>query len=230
MTGIIAAMTVELEGIKAHIEDLCESTISGITFFSGRISGEDVVCAVCGVGKVNAAVCAQTMILKFTPDRVINTGVGGALTPELRVCDVVCATYAVQHDMDTSAIGDEPGFVSTVNMLRFPMDETVSNGLVKAMGDVGVNPVRAAVATGDQFVCLTSQKERISSLFGCSVCEMEGASIAHVCFMNNTPCAVLRAISDGADEGAPMSYQDFAVMAAERSVKVLLKYIENLND
>jgi len=228
MTGIIAAMTIELEGIKSHIENLSETTVSGITFYTGTIHGEEVVCAVCGVGKVNAAVCAQTMILKYAPDCVINTGVGGALVKELRICDVVCATYAVQHDVDTSALGDEPGFVSTVNVLRFPMDEKVSSGLEAAMRDVGVNPVRAAIATGDQFVCASSDKERISGRFGCAVCEMEGGSIAHVCYMNKTPCAVLRAISDGADEGSPMSYQDFAAMAAERSVKVLLKYIENL--
>ena len=166
MTGIIAAMSLELEGIKSHIENIKETSVSGIVFYTGSIGGTEVVCAVCGVGKVNAAVCTQTMILRFAPDCIINTGVGGALTPELRICDVVCATYGVQHDVDTSAIGDEPGFVSTVNVLRFPMDEKLSAELETAMREVGVNPVRAAIATGDKFICSSEDKNRISSMFG----------------------------------------------------------------
>lgn len=227
MIGIIAAMQLELEGIKQSLEDVSSRVISGREYFCGSINGREVVCAVCGIGKVNAAICAQTMILNYSPDCIINTGVGGALDKNLKVCDVVCATYAVQHDMDTSALGDEPGFVSTVNVLRFPMDDRLADELVKAMEESGVSPVRAAIATGDKFVCRTEDKEYISKQFGCSVCEMEGAAIAHACYLNNIPCAVLRAISDGADEGSPMSYQDFADMAAKRSVKVLLRFIAN---
>ena len=224
MTGIIAAMDKELEGIKRHIKNASEQTISGITFVSGRLGNKDVVCAVCGVGKVNAAVCAQTMILKFAPDEIINTGVGGALDKTLKLCDVVCAEFAVQHDMDTTALGDAPGFVSTVNVLRFPMDEALSNRIISAMTACGMRAIRGGIATGDLFVSTMEQKSRISDTFGCIACEMEGGAIAHVCYMNKVPCCILRAISDGADEGASMSYTEFAEIAAQNSIKVVLEY------
>ena len=227
MIGIIAAMNTELSGIRAEIENAREETVSSIKFITGTIYGKDVVCAVCGIGKINAAVCAQTMILKYSPDCIINTGVGGALDRELHTCDVVCASYAVQHDVDTTALGDEIGLVSTVNVVRFPVDEKVAEGLVNAMKEAGVTAVRGGIATGDQFVCTKEVKERIVSLFGCKVCEMEGGSIAHVCYLNHVPCGILRAISDGADEGATMSFTEFADKAAQNSVKVLLSYIKN---
>ncbi len=225
MTGIIAAMDKELEGLLAHIKKPMSEEIAGIRFVSGSICGKDVVCAVCGIGKVNAAVCAGTMILKYDPDEIINTGVGGALDKELHVCDVVCAEYAVQHDMDTTALGDPPGFVSTVNTLRFPVDEELSARLCAAMQRAGVQPKRGGVASGDRFVCKAEDKSYIRDTFSCRICEMEGAAIAHACYMFKKPCAILRAVSDGADEDAGMSYTEFAGKAAEMSVKVLMEYL-----
>ncbi|MBQ9409367.1 MAG: 5'-methylthioadenosine/adenosylhomocysteine nucleosidase [Clostridia bacterium] len=225
MTGIIAAMEKELEFLKAHIEGLTVRTISGIDFFTGSISGRPVVAAVCGIGKVNAAICAQSMILTFAPDCIINTGVGGALNRELRLLDVVAASGAVQHDVDTTALGDAPGFVSTVNVIEFPTDKALTEGLLKSIQAIGVRGVSGLVATGDQFISQSADKQRISQSFGAVVCEMEGGSIAQVCYVNKTPCAILRAISDGADEGANLSYTAFAAKAAENSAKALLHFI-----
>ena len=229
MIGIIAAMQLELEGLKSELTEARETRVGSLVFTEGKLRGLDVVLSVCGIGKVNAALCAQSMILLFKPECVINTGVGGALDSSLRVCDVVCAEYAVQHDFDTSPLGDEVGFVSTVNILRFPVDAALRTELINAMTELNVSAVCAGIATGDQFVCSADDKKRISELFGCKVCEMEGAAIAHACYVNSVPCAILRAISDGADEGSPMSYTEFAGMAAARSVKVLLKFLENRN-
>lgn len=224
MTGIIAAMDKEINALRARLADPVSETVSSVTFTRGKLEGLDVVCAVCGIGKVNAAVCTQTMILRYAPDRIINTGVGGALSEQLHVCDVVLASYAVQHDMDTSALGDEPGFVSTINVKRFCMDETLASELSSAMMRCGIRPLRGGIATGDRFVCATEDKQRIRSLFDCDVCEMEGGAIAHTCYMNHVPCAILRAISDGADDGAQMSYLEFAQKAADANVQVLCAY------
>ena len=106
--GIIAAMQMELDGLKAAMTDTETETVSGMEFVRGTIGGNTVVAVVCGIGKVFAALCAQTMILKYVPDAVINIGVAGAVGPGLRVLDVVIADKVCQHDMDTSAIGD-PG-------------------------------------------------------------------------------------------------------------------------
>lgn len=225
MLGIIAAMQLELDAIKEKIDSPVTETISGVTYISGTIYDVPVVCAVCGVGKVNAAVCTQTMIMKYAPDAIINTGVGGSLDPTLRVCDVVVGEYAVQHDFDTSPLGDEKGFVSTVNVTRFPLDEALSSKLIKSLSDLGINAKKGGIATGDQFVAEKCVKDEIVSRFEASVCEMEGAAIAHTCYLSNTPCAVLRAISDGADDGASLSFTEFAALAANQSVRALLNFI-----
>ena len=231
MIGIIAAMPIEAEELIAHIEQPAAKTISGRTFTGGKIHGKDVVVCLCGIGKVNAAVCTEALILNYAPDIVINTGVGGALDKTLRLTDVVCASYAVQHDMDTSALGDPVGFVSTVNRLEFPLDEDINAGLVQAMTDLGIRAIRAPIATGDRFIYKPEDKQYIRDTFGCAVCEMEGCAIAQACLLNGTPCAILRSISDGVDDsdssGARMTYSEFAEMAAHRSAKVLLRFIEN---
>ncbi len=226
MLGIIAAMDMELDGLLARMENPQEKVISGRRFLSGAICGKPVVAAVCGIGKVNAAVCAQAMIMAYAPAAVINTGVGGALNKTLRVCDAVVAEYAVQHDVDTTALGDLVGFVSTVNTVRFETDPYLSAGLKDALEAVGVRAMLGGIATGDRFVSAREEKERIVSLFGCDACEMEGAAIAQVCKLNGVPCAILRSISDGADEEAGLSYQVFAAKAAETSVKAILEFLK----
>ena len=114
--GIIAAMQMELDGLKAAMTDTEIETVSGMEFVRGRIAGKDVVAVVCGIGKVFAAMCAQTLILKYAPDAVINIGVAGAVGPGLRVMEVVVADKVCQHDMDTSAIGDPVGPVSYTHL------------------------------------------------------------------------------------------------------------------
>lgn len=226
MTGILAAMKIEMALLAERLENAERRTVSGTEFLSGTIEGKPVVLAVCGIGKVNAAACAQTMALLYHPDVIINTGVGGALNRTLHVLDVVVGTYAVQHDVDTSALGDEKGFVSTVNRLRFPLSERVSGDLERALIDTGARAVRGAIASGDQFVSEPCEKAAIAERFGASVCEMEGGAIAHVCLLNEIPCCILRAISDGADDGAALTYAEFAERAAHVSAKAVIRYLE----
>lgn len=230
MIGIIAAMDKELNALIERVEDARSETVSGIRFTKGTLDRTPVVCAVCGIGKVNAAVCAQTMILRYGPDVLINTGVGGALSPSLKVCDVVLGEYAVQHDVDTSALGDPVCMVSTVNVVRFPMDEGTVSALEECMKEMELKPLRAGIATGDRFVSEEADKRRIRDLTSCSVCEMEGAAIAQVCYLNHVKCAVLRSVSDGADDGAPMSYLEFADKAAHINVEVLTRYLKSLSE
>ena len=155
-----------------------------------------------------------------------SVGVCGAMNRTLDVLDVGVGTYAVQHDVDTSALGDEKGFVSTVNRLRFPLSERVSDDLERALVDTGARAVRGAIASGDQFVSEPDAKAAIAERFGASVCEMEGGAIAHVCLLNEIPCCILRAISDGADDGAALTYAEFAERAAHVSAKAMIRYPE----
>ena len=115
MTGIIGAMKIEVETIKSLMQDKQSEVISGVEYVTGTLHGKKIVTAVCGIGKVAAAMCAQTMILKYAPARIINTGVGGSLSEKLAIGDVAVAESLVQHDMDTSPLGDPVGLISGIN-------------------------------------------------------------------------------------------------------------------
>ncbi len=230
MIGIIGALDIELERLIGAMQGPVHREISGVPFTCGRLLGTDVVIARAGVGKINAAVCAQTMALIYEPELIINSGVSGALSPDLRVGDVVIGTDVVQHDVDTTAMGDEPGFVSTVDRLSFPLDNFASTAIAAAAEELGIRAVRGRIASGDQFVASTERKEEIVRLFSAVTCEMEAGAIAHVCFLNRVPCAVIRCISDGGNEEAPMSYEEFLPLAAKNSSELTLAYLKSLQN
>jgi adenosylhomocysteine nucleosidase len=225
LIGIIAAMDSEIAAIKDNMTDKITETVSGIDFVRGSFSGKAVVVAKCGIGKVFAAICAQTMILKYSPRLVINTGVGGTLTDKLGIGDIAVACDVVQHDMDTSPLGDPVGLVSGINVVRFPADLRAVELICRAADDLSVNNVKGTIASGDQFIASREKKADIVEKFGAIACEMEGAAIGHVCYVNATPFAVVRAISDSADDSSHMDYGEFLKIAAERSFKVVTRFV-----
>ena len=134
MTGIICAMQIEADGIIALSQNTQTEEIAGMKFTTGTLNGRDIAVVVCGVGKVNAAMCAVVLIEKFNPDVVINSGVGGSLSPLVSIGDIVVATKSVQHDMNTTALGDKRGEVSFPDGTKifFDCDKTVVEKLTQA--------------------------------------------------------------------------------------------------
>ncbi len=227
MIGIIGAMDIEVDGLKAAATEISEQIISGVTFTRCKLLGCDAVIAKCGIGKVNAALCTEAMIITYKPDIIINTGVAGSLSAQLAIGDIVIATDVCQHDFDTSPVGDPLGLIPEVNKIKIPADKSAVDKLSKVISTLGINYLRGTVASGDQFVASKAQKDFIVSEFGAVACEMEGASIGQVCSLNNTPFAVLRALSDSADEGSCEDYPAFCALAAERSIMVISEFIKS---
>lgn len=226
MIGIIGAMQTETAAIIAEMKNKNEETISGVRFVRGEWCGKEVVVATCGVGKVFAALCAEAMILTYRPDCIINSGVAGALDDRLHLLDLVIGEQVVQHDMDTSPLGDPKGLLSGINRVTLPADTALADALERAAATMEVRSLRGTVASGDQFIADDAKRAFIRSTFGAACCEMEGASIGHVCYVNQVPFVVLRAISDGAADDAKMDYPAFVVKAAERSINILRKFTE----
>lgn len=226
--GIIGAMSCETDALKKMLTDMKKETVSGVEYCCGRLLDRDVVVATCGIGKVFAAICAQTMILRYSPDLIINTGVAGTLTERLSVCDVAVSLDVVQHDMDTSAIGDPVGLISGINIVNIPADKDLCKAVLVAASALGLNAISGTIASGDIFVAEEARKNYIREKFGAIACEMEGASIGHVCYVNSVPFTVIRAISDGGDEDAAMSYDKFMVIAAQNSVKLVCEIIKSI--
>lgn len=214
-------MKIEVESLADMLDDRIDTTISGVTFHEGKLMGRDVVLAVSGVGKVFAAVCAQTMIIKFGAQAIINTGVAGGLDERLSICDAVVADFVVEHDMDTTPLGDPPGLLSGINIVDIPCDKAIGDALEKSLE--GTNYILGKIASGDVFVAEDAKKDYIKKTFDAVACEMEGAAIGHVCFINNVPFGVLRTISDGGDG---MDYMTFAGIAAEKGKETILKFLE----
>lgn len=223
LIGIIGAMDIEVDGLVSSMENINIKELSGIKFYNGTIENTEVVVAKCGIGKVFASICAQTMIMEFHPDVIINSGVAGTLTKELGVLDVAIASNVVQHDMDTSAIGDPKGLISGINVIYIDANEKAINSFKKACDELNFTSKIGTVASGDKFIAQNSDKEFIRTEFDAIACEMEGAAIGHVCYVNSVPFGIIRAISDG--EGAEMDYQTFAPLAAKQSIEIVKKFI-----
>ncbi len=228
MVGIIGAMSVEVDALKAKIENAKKEMISGSEFVRGRLCGQDVVVAQCGIGKVAAAVCAQTMILRYGVKNVINTGVAGTVSPNIGILDFAISSGVVEHDMDTTAIGDAPGLISGINIIEIPASErlcTLSARIAKEQGnkcEIGI------IASGDQFINSAERKRFIRGEFGAIACEMEGGAIGHTCYLSNVDYVVIRCISDNASGEADMEYPEMVARGAVRSQALVEAILEAL--
>ena len=228
MIGIIGAMQIEIDGLRNMMTDIEVDVISGVEYCRGTLHGVDVVTAVCGIGKVFAAICAEAMILKYGVELVINTGVGGSLNESLGIGNILIAESVCQHDMDTSPIGDPKGLLSGINKIYLQCDKEYAKKIAEAAEQSEITYRTGLVATGDQFVNSSEIKERIVREFNADVCEMEGGSIGHVCYVNNVPFVIVRAVSDDASGKSHMDYSEFAPMAAKNSIKVIETFVKNL--
>ncbi len=221
--GIIGALTIEVETLIEQMEQRKSEEISRMTFYSGILWGRETVVAVSGVGKVNSAMCAQTMILKYSPDLIINTGVAGGHS-SLKVCDTVIASQVVQHDCDSTAIGDPLGLIAGTGLVYLPCAESVVNGLSDAAERLNREIHVGVIASGDQFIASSEKSAWISDTFDAIAYEMEGGSIGQVCWINDVDFAVVRIISDNGNEDSHMDFPKFAELAAKESVALLKSF------
>ena len=228
MIGIIGAMSAEVEALKAKIENAKTEKISGAEFVSGKLSGKDVVVAQCGIGKVFAAICAQTMILHYGATTLINTGVAGTLSDETGILDFAISSGVVQHDMDTIAIGDAPGLISGINIVEIPAAKSLCETVVSTAVEQGNRAIAGIVASGDQFINNASRKAFIRDTFGAVCCEMEGAAIGQVCYVNGVDFVIIRCISDNASGEAEMEYPEMVKIAAVKSQQLVEAILERI--
>ncbi|MBQ3866798.1 MAG: 5'-methylthioadenosine/adenosylhomocysteine nucleosidase [Clostridia bacterium] len=229
MIGIIGAMDSEVALLKKEARITETTVIADMTFCRGTLNGVDAVIVKCGMGKVNAGICAHTLINVFGCGKIINTGVAGSLDGRIDIGDVVVSTDAVQHDFDVSPIGFQRGEIPYTGLFAFPADDALRAAAVKAVS-IAAPEIRAfegRVCSGDQFITTKEQKEAIVRNFGGLCCEMEGGAIAQVCHLNHTPFVIIRAISDKPDGSGAVDFAVFQKGAAERCARIVLTLSEN---
>ena len=219
--GIIGAMDVEVATLKAKMEHIQVQSHAASEYFEGTLEGCPVVVVQCGVGKVNAALCAQVLCSVYGVTHLVNTGIAGSLDAQLDICDLVVSQDAMYHDFTVAAFGYPHGKVPGMDVIAFPADEKLVQ-LAYAAAEA-VNPGHTKVgrvASGDQFVCEKALKDGIIAKTQALCTEMEGAAIAHTAYRNGVPFVILRAISDKADGSAEMDYPVFETLAAHRCADV----------
>ena len=230
MIGFICALAIEVEGIVKMMENKEEQTIAKITYHKGKIFGREIVCCECGIGKVNAAMSTQIMIDLYAPEVIINSGIAGSLSGDIRIGDIVVSDDCVQHDMDGTEMGDPLGQVQFNDEKRtyFPADKETADKLYAACRIIdGIRVFRGRIASGDVFVSSHERRQRIADMFNALACEMEGAAVGTVCYRNGVKFAILRSISDDFNQNEYSDFRQFCLLAAEHSIQAIGEFIKN---
>ena len=228
--GIIGAMDLEVDALKAQMNKEKEITRAGMTFCEGTLNGTQVVIVKCGIGKVNAGMCVQILADLFDVTHVINTGVAGSLNADLDIGDILVSTDAIYHDMDVTIFGYAPGQVPGTQTASFTADSHMAALAMESCKAVcpDITCRSGRVVTGDQFISSKEVKERLIHVFGGYCAEMEGGAIAHASTLNNLPFVIIRAISDKADDSAEMDYPTFEHAAAKHSAALVADLVQKL--
>ena len=214
--GIIGAMEIEVESLKAEMTVDRTLTKANMEFYEGKIGTAEVVVVKSGICKVNAALCVQILVDDFKVTHVINTGAAGSLDARIDIGDFVVSTDAVYHDVNATIFGYKKGEIPQTGRLEFPADPWMIENIKKAAARAEITGKLwdGRICSGDQFISDKSVKDEIQKEFGGLCCEMEGCGIAQACFLNNVPFVILRAISDKADGSDIMDYPEFEKKAA----------------
>ena len=218
--GMMYAMDGEIESLLKNENARLIEKVAGASFYQIR---DNVIACAGGVGKVNAAMSTQLIISRYQPDVVLNVGVAGCFE-NVPIGTLVLATGFVQHDADTSALGDPVGLVSTVNMVTFPTSWQEKSRL--AMDKLGLPYRTGLVATGDWFATDTRRSHWIYDTFHPLLCEMEGGAVAQVCHRNGVPFIALKSVSDCVLEHHVFFFN--FPEAIRRLNGVAMKFIDNL--
>jgi len=230
--GIICAMEEELAEIikDVKLELIAKHFHAGNDYLEYHCGNHLVIVVVSGIGKVNAAITTQLMIDKFSPDKIINVGVAGSLNKGLIFGDVVVAEDLVQHDFDITPFGVKLGQIARMDIFAFPTDAQLKQKIVNDIVLPENKVVKGRIVSGDQFIDDKVKAEFLANEFEALACEMEGAAIAHVCYLNNVPVCVIRSLSDMAGQHgiAIHSFNDLKNMAASRAAMVVSSLLEKI--
>jgi len=227
--AILGAMAEEVEPLLERVENIVRVDYADNTYYKAKYKGKDIVIAYSKIGCAFSTLTATILIEHFKCDKLLFSGVAGAINESLKIGDLTYATKLCKHDLDITAFGHEPGFVPEGKVFIYP-----DNDLVEIAKDVAnskdIKLQGGVIATGDQFINCGDKKEWIKNTFNADAIEMEGYSVALVCDALNVPFFILRAISDSADMDASFDFDEFLEKSAKVSADFILSMIEKIDD
>lgn len=220
LTGILCAVDAELSPLLNNLSDVSEIMRGSLKFLRGKIESSEVVLVRTGMGKVNAAIAAQSMIDGFCPDRILISGVGGSLDKKLSLFDLVVCDRCMHHDLPESVVtGDYPYMESP----WFHTDRSLFNAILERN-----SAIRAGImVTGEKFIDTEGRTELVERFAqeGLLSVDMETAAVAQACRASAVPFCAVRAISDTEEEcGFDIFLQNVA-KAAEVSAAAIIELL-----
>ncbi|MCD7710632.1 MAG: 5'-methylthioadenosine/adenosylhomocysteine nucleosidase [Porphyromonadaceae bacterium] len=224
--GIIVAMSSELECIRLLIRNVQTDCREHDTFYRGSVGRHEIILTQSGIGKVNAALTAQTLISNYTPNSILNTGVAGGVDASVHIFDVVIGKETTYHDAwfgEGNVIGQIQGLPA-----RFPADPQLLHKVEAAVAGEHIHS--GLICCGDSFISDKKELGAIKKNFPeCLAVDMESAAIAQTCYRYNTPFICMRIISDtpGVDNHMAQ-YNSFWEKAPEKSFVILRQILEQL--
>jgi len=225
--AIMGAMEEEIEPLLSYFDNVNTIEYANNKYYEVNYKGLDIVIAYSKIGKVFASLTASTMILKFSCDTLLFSGVAGAINSDLKIGDLIIAKKLCQHDLDITAFGHPNGYVPGGKVFT-KTSKDLREIAKKVAKQNSLEVVEGTIATGDLFVHSNDVKDFIKSTFNADALEMEGASVAVVCDALNIPFFILRAISDSANMDAGFDFDEFLKLSAKNSASYLIKIIEEL--
>jgi len=225
----MGAMPEEIAPILEKIGTYKTTEYAGNKYYEAMYNGIDLVIAYSKIGKVFSTLTAATMIEHFGAQKLLFSGVAGAISSELKVGDLIVATKLSQHDLDITAFGHPFGYVPE-GAVFVESDKTLIELSKKVASEMGLHVKEGIIATGDQFVANEERKNWIGSTFGADALEMEGGSVAVVCNALHVPFFILRAISDAADMDASFSFDAFLESSAKTSAEFVMKMVNKIGE
>ncbi len=227
--GIIFAMEEELLALKEYLVLEKEYNIFNLTFYEGKINGIDCVLVESGIGKVNAARTTQILIDNIKVDYIFNIGVAGGIDKSLKVGDIVLGEKLVQHDFDITAFNHAKGFIPGVGE-SVSTDEYLLSVSSKVFEDENISHKTGVIASGDIFCTETWMSEKINNKFNALCVEMEGASIAQVCYLSHVPFLIIRSISDVPNNDNVITYEEFLSSSCKVVASAMSKILKVLSE
>ena len=223
MIGIIFAMKEELDEFLKLVNNIEEKKIFDLIFYECMLDNKKLVLVESGVGKVNAARTTQVLIDKMNVDFIFNIGVAGSVSSDVNVLDIVIGTRQVQHDFDITAFNHEKGYIPNVGVY-ISSDNKLLDIARKVKTETNIH--EGVIASGDIFVTEPEMSRKIFTKFNALAVEMEGASIAQVCYLCNIPYLVIRSISDSPNinDNNKLTYEEFL----EKSSKLVSNYLKDI--
>lgn len=231
MLGLISAEKKELDEILKLMHNKNEESFCAFNFIKGKINNKECVAVLSGVGKVCSAICTQTLILKYSPDFILNVGVAGGMGEKVNILDVVIANNVVQHDFNLSPLENrKKGEIPALNLVKIPCSKWIVKNILNSTKNIieNVKIHCGTIVTGDQFINSPEELMQLKKDFNGLACDMESGSIGQTCYLNKVEFGIIRAISDNANSTAPGDFENFIEKASKNASKILFKFLETI--